>query len=115
MNLQHELNMFLATDFFKEFIRYEKSPFLPCMYKVKDKTLTPNGFNGAWRFWKVVKELTPEEFKIVYERIRQVPNAIEALKMATIEGYGSAQHCLWNEFGKKQFTKLGVAKEKRFY
>lgn len=100
MNLQHEINMFLATDFFKEIIRYEKSPFLPCMYKVKDKTLTPVGFDGAWRFWKVVKKLTPEEFKPVYERIKQVPNAIAALKIATIEGYCSAQHCLWDEFVK---------------
>ena len=68
--------------------------------KVKDKTLTPFGFNGAWRFWKVVKELTPEEFKPVYERIRKVPNAIKALKIATIIGLDSAQRCLWDEFVK---------------
>jgi len=100
MNLQHELNMFLATDFFQEITRYEKSPFLPCMYKVKEKNLTPFGFKGAWRFWKVVQKLTPEEFKSVYERIKQVPNAIKALKIATIEGYMSVQRCLWDEFVK---------------
>ena len=115
MNLQHEINMFLATDFFQEIIRYEKSPFLPCMYKVTEKNLTPLGFKGAWRFWNGVKDLTPEEFKPVYERIRKVPNAIEALKIATIIGLDSAQRCLWDEFGKKQFTFLGIDKEKRFY
>lgn len=92
--------MFLATDFFQEITRYEKSPFLPCMYKVKEQTLTPYAFDCTWRFWKVVKELTPEEFKPVYELIKQVPNAIKALKIATIEGYMSAQRCLWDEFVK---------------
>lgn len=114
MNLQHEINMFLATDFFQEFIRYEKSPFLPCMYKVKDKYLTPFGFNGAWRFWKVVKELTPEEFKPVYERIRKVPNAIKALKIATIIGLDSAQRCLWDEFVKNNLQSQGLPRQRDF-
>ena len=108
MNLQHEINLFLATDKFQIIEHYTKSPFLPCMMKQTWKNLTPHGFDATWRFWKIIKDLSPEEFKYVYERIKNNKDNINALKEATTIGYGSAVRCLWCELGKQNFTKLRV-------